>query len=38
MQTHNKSINYAPSAPDALTARRLLRRYISRGVDSFVQV
>ena len=29
-QTHNKSINFAPLAPDAAKLRRLLRRYFLR--------
>jgi len=27
----NKSINYAPAAPDAAELRRLLKRYVPQG-------
>jgi hypothetical protein len=33
ISAHNKSINFAPSAPDALTARWLLRRYAAGIIE-----
>ncbi len=33
MKTYNKAINYAPSAPDARTSRRLSRRYMVQLVE-----